>query len=403
MCLYPRWAYIQKTKEFSILNKKVISKKINLKKQNSEVNKNHKNAVMIKCRVCEECIAERAREWSVRGYAESKEWTEKIFVTLSYNKENLPITKNKNPTLRKEDITKFKKRLRKFIKGKKIKTMECGEYGEKKGRPHYHMIIWGYKPKDLKKLKMNENKDWLYTSKEIEKIWGKGFIICGKIEAKTISYVARYTRKKIEEKRKIEDDEKENPYFNMSRHEGIGLKYWIKNKEKLKKQKNMIIHNGQKAIAVKLPKIYIKKWIEEENQQGQRIINRVLKNFDEEIKRIEIFKKTSLEEIKKIEKKYKNIGKVKGLKSKRILEIRIKKEELFKKALPKIREIMNCKRLNKEYEDELESEKYKAWIKEQAKKQYQERRKKTTMTEEEFDKHEKNLKIERLKKLKRRE
>lgn len=399
MCLNPRWAYQAKEKTFNILTKKVNTKKLLFR---TKVDKKHDKAIMIKCRQCEDCIAERAREWSVRGWAENKEWTEKIYLTLSYNPENLPKTTKKNPTLKKEDVTKFKKRLRKHLDGKKIKTMECGEYGEKKGRPHYHMIIWGWTPGDLKKFKKNKNGDWLYTSATTEKLWGKGFIVAGKITPKSIAYVARYTRKKVEEKKRISDDKnREEPFFNMSRRKGIGLEYWEKNKEKLKENKNMVIHDGKEVKTVKLPTIYVKKWTEEENAQAQNIINRVLKKFDDEIKRIETFKKTSLKEIHEIEKRFKKIGKVIGLKTERKIRIASMVNDLNKKAGPTIRNIMNCDLLCKKHFDETKSEKYKKWLKEEAKKKYEERRAKTDLTEKEFERHEKRLKVERLKKLKR--
>lgn len=58
------------------------------------------------------------------------------------------------------------------------------------------MILWGWKPNDLKPLKMNKTGDWLYTSKKIQTKWGKGIVIIGNLTYESASYVARYTNKK---------------------------------------------------------------------------------------------------------------------------------------------------------------------------------------------------------------
>lgn len=68
-----------------------------------------------------------------------------LFVTLTYNNQNLPFTESGVPTLKKKDIQDFMKRLReryKKISNKKISYFFVGEYGKLKNRPHYHAIIF---------------------------------------------------------------------------------------------------------------------------------------------------------------------------------------------------------------------------------------------------------------------
>lgn len=69
-----------------------------------------------------------------------------MFLTLTYNNENLP----RDFSLHKEHLQLFWKRVRKRLpEGRKIKYYNCGEYGDKPtlpykhGRPHYHAIVFG--------------------------------------------------------------------------------------------------------------------------------------------------------------------------------------------------------------------------------------------------------------------
>ena len=73
-----------------------------------------------------------------------------------------------------EDIQKFLKRLRKAYRGK-LRYFVAGEYGEQTARPHYHMILYGWEPTDLKNLyKIHHNG--YYTSKWLTNLWGMGQI-----------------------------------------------------------------------------------------------------------------------------------------------------------------------------------------------------------------------------------
>lgn len=73
----------------------------------------------------------------------------------------------------------------------------CGEYGENgTRRPHYHIILFGYKPTDLVAYGVNKQGKTLYTSPMIEEIWGKGNVDIGDVTYESCSYVARYIMKK---------------------------------------------------------------------------------------------------------------------------------------------------------------------------------------------------------------
>ena len=156
-------------------------------------------------------------------------------VTLTYNKENLP----KDGNIHKRHIQLFMKRLRKHVEPKKISYFCCGEYGEKFGRPHYHLLIFNYDWPDKElfegrwiKRSRHQFKDGpnysLYTSKELSKIWTSGFSLTGAVNLQSAGYVARYITKKITGKGMREHyGEKRTPEFAlMSRRPAIGLR-WI--------------------------------------------------------------------------------------------------------------------------------------------------------------------------------
>ncbi len=134
---------------------------------------------------------------------ESKYHKENSFITLTYNDKHLPTFGGLN----KKHYELFMKKLRKHLKNKQIKFYMCGEYGNSRdennkvipnelGRPHYHAIIFGHQFEDLKLIGYNDQKDPLYMSPTLEKIWGKGICRIGELTFDSAAYVARYIVKK---------------------------------------------------------------------------------------------------------------------------------------------------------------------------------------------------------------
>ena len=81
--------------------------------------------------------------------------------------------------------------------GPNIRFFGCGEYGDDFGRPHYHAILFNYKPTDLRQWKKNNEDQWVYTSRQLDKIWGLGYTYIGEATFKSAAYTARYILKKI--------------------------------------------------------------------------------------------------------------------------------------------------------------------------------------------------------------
>lgn len=173
----------------------------------------HKHEIAIPCGKCEACLKNKRLEQSLRITHEIEQYEENCFITLTYNNDNLPYTDGKNiirgvsepseelyPTLCIEDYQKWLKRFRKRVEAfthKKIRYFIVGEYGSKGQRPHYHAIIFGWKPHDLKEHKFHGGY-WTYRSEFIEKTWKLGFSEVGiNVNAGVAKYCAQYVTKKF--------------------------------------------------------------------------------------------------------------------------------------------------------------------------------------------------------------
>ena len=151
------------------------------------------SVIELSCGQCIECCINRSINWAVRAVLEARTHKDNCFITLTYSKTD--------GELHKDDFQKFMKRLRKSIYPTQIKYIMCGEYGSKGGRPHYHALIFGWKPKDLTYF-FTSGDCPLFQSKTVEKLWGKGFITVGEITFDSALYTSKYLQKfnRIEDK-----------------------------------------------------------------------------------------------------------------------------------------------------------------------------------------------------------
>lgn len=238
----------------------------------------------VPCANCMECRIEYSKQWAFRCMKEANEYEDNIMLTLTYDDEHIPKSKGINKetgeviesyTLNKKDHQDFMKRLRKKFEPQKIRFYMCGEYGEKKGRPHYHIICFNLKVDDLKFHKWS-NCDWskeknaLYKSDTIQKIWGKGIVELNEVNYETCAYVARYVTKKIKGEKAPEYYETKGQlpeYTCMSRNPGIGEKYFEKNKEKFENGEKIWQKTKKKVLAIN-PGRYFDKLLEKESPEA---------------------------------------------------------------------------------------------------------------------------------------
>lgn len=165
------------------------------------------------CGHCEYCRYRQAKIWTFRLSQELDNWNNKaLFVTLTYDNEHVPEGYNLYPS----HLQGFFKRLRYFLTQKygkefRIRYYACGEYGDRRGRPHYHAIIYNLTEADSALL----SRAWPYGMvREVREVRGDG----------AIQYVAGYVQKKLGKQREhIDFYGNRYPFFaRMSK--GLGLK-----------------------------------------------------------------------------------------------------------------------------------------------------------------------------------
>lgn len=304
--------------------------------QQKNINKAHFKSypncycIEIPCGECEECRLAHANEWATRCTMEAKNWNSNYFVTLTYRPDALPTTKEGIPTLRPKDLTNFFKRLRKHKKGNEkwknintgktespIRYFACGEYGEKKGRPHYHAALFNLKLDDLKPLGPSaKTGHMLYKSKTLQEIWGLGFVVIGELTYKSASYISRYVmkkaglpkkiyyhkdeydnkKKKWVRRRRIMSRDKNRPepeFIRMSRGVGLGRTFWEEKKHLLYNGAiNLTIYCDDKLKIINIPR-YFRKLFEKEDWQAYenwrfKMLQQVERSIEQQLKQTNI-------------------------------------------------------------------------------------------------------------------
>lgn len=149
----------------------------------------------VSCGRCVACGLIYAREKALRCSHESEYWSDSSFVTLTYSDECL-----KSPKLQYEDFQLFMKRLRHKVDYRPLSFMVTGEYGSKNYRPHWHAIIFGYKPSDGVEKEANKHGDVTYESAELDDLWKNGRCDFGSVTERSAGYVARYGVKALNSK-----------------------------------------------------------------------------------------------------------------------------------------------------------------------------------------------------------
>lgn len=160
----------------------------------------------VPCGNCVQCISQKSLEWAYRCMEEAKQHKDNCFITLTYNDMFLP----SGGTLVRKDLTDFIKRLRKYLEPVRIRVFYSGEYGRRGKRPHYHLIVFGWSPKDRFFWQYDKSGSILYRSPTIEKLWradyydpdsfahsrvSMGFSSVGDLTFESAKYCAKYLQK----------------------------------------------------------------------------------------------------------------------------------------------------------------------------------------------------------------
>ena len=234
--------------------------------------------ISVPCGQCIDCRVEHSRQWAIRCMHEASLYEDNCFVTLTYDDDNLP----KCNSLVPRDLQLFMKRLRKFFsKERKINDVlwpsrtvrfyGCGEYGDRFGRPHYHILLFNADFLDKSYWRQTPSGNRQYRSAELEKLWSRegrpiGNCEIGSVSFESAAYVARYCVKKVTGDKANEhyhcyDDEGRSfyrvPEFGrMSNKPGIGQPWLDKFHTDVYNQ-DFVLVRGKK---MRPPKFYDEKY-----------------------------------------------------------------------------------------------------------------------------------------------
>lgn len=156
----------------------------------------------VPCGQCFNCAINYSNAWALRIMHEASLHRDNCVVTLTYAETD--------GHLHYRDVQLFLKRLRKAIQPTRIRFFCCGEYGGKKNRPHYHIIIFGWSPPDL------VPHGRYYGSDMLVGLWRNGYIAVDKVTFDTAKYCAKYLTKLDPRPHEV------RPFVHMSLKPGIG-------------------------------------------------------------------------------------------------------------------------------------------------------------------------------------
>lgn len=180
------------------------------------------------CGQCLFCRINKKREWISRLLLEAASHEQNQFWTLTYEDGRLPtvhapigsagareaylrqslsgrhVPVAEQPgTLFKPDLANFFKRFRKSVSD--LRYYAVGEYGEKRGRPHYHVLAFGV----------------AVDTPTLQKTWGLGAVHIGDVESASINYCVEYALK-TDKAQSLIDLRRQPEFAVMSRNPGIG-------------------------------------------------------------------------------------------------------------------------------------------------------------------------------------
>lgn len=144
------------------------------------------------CGRCNGCLAERARQWMVRCTHEASLHERNCFVTLTYSDAELP----PGGSLRGRDVTLFIKRLRHHYPDQPFRYFLCGEYGERLGRPHYHICLFGLDFEDKRYIGKTQSGHEQFESQILSLVWRRGLARVSAFTPSCAAYTARYILQK---------------------------------------------------------------------------------------------------------------------------------------------------------------------------------------------------------------
>lgn len=228
------------------------------------------------CRKCSECLQRRSKELAIQSVFEARSCSDQSCVLiLTYDNEHLGDNK-----LDYSHVQEFQKRLRRYVQytyNKKIRFLTVGEYGDKKGRMHWHMIVFGWKPQQSSEgmytyLGGNFNSSPRWRSRKLDSLWQRGYVDVDHATEGNIFYVSRYVHKKFVKGMDLDCtlplDRSEKKTSSM----GLGLNYFLTHLKTFIRRKRIDIA----GYSYKIPRYYmdlLKVLVSEEEKYNTKYYN----------------------------------------------------------------------------------------------------------------------------------
>ena len=185
------------------------------------------NILYLPCGHCAACQLKYRQDWSIRCEMEAMMHDKSCMITLTYDDQHLVDKPSKI------ELKKFLKSLRN--RGIKTRFFACGERGSRTYRSHYHVILFGYLPDDIKYYGDSQSGEPMFSSKFLESVWNKGIVRVSLFDKRVAAYVAGYVNKKVNT----------DNFLIMSSHPGLGFDYMDQNINRLFKYQNYVGKNGR--------------------------------------------------------------------------------------------------------------------------------------------------------------
>lgn len=207
------------------------------------------NGAKTPCHKCWQCHENRINDWVGRCIAEKETCLAATTVTLTYGGGDTAESR----FLRKSDMTAYLKALRND--GHKVRYFYTGEYGTKKGRAHWHCVLFWHSPMPSTPWRQNTNDSW----------WPHGYSFWDEATTPSVRYVMKYINKN-------DADEAASKSVGMSRKPMLGIRFFAELAERyvdngLSPQrpfyrfKDVLDKYGQKPLEFYMPPLVRDKFI----------------------------------------------------------------------------------------------------------------------------------------------
>lgn len=248
--------------------------------------------VKLPCGKCPECQKDYYSMWATRGSRELMQWDSSLFITLTYDEENLP----SDHSLNKKHVQDFIKRVKERFSSTKenpIRQIYCGEYGSTTLRPHYHVVLFNLDFTDKVPHYKSAQGHQVFRSATLDELWKKGHAEFGYATPSSIAYIFKYILKKKTRKEKREpliiqlpsgDYEVEHEFIEASRNPGIGAI----GRDSPSNKKGFLAVGNFKA---KLPKYYLEHIKKHDPRLYEKIKDSKFDFFSSQPKESELRKK----------------------------------------------------------------------------------------------------------------